>query len=99
MRPPWQVRKRNEALKAEYQRERDEMERQAVLASPEPEPELAEFIGEDGFLPGERSAAEFALSDAHSFRTEKIGYLRDKPRISQGPSVRYVRGGSEGFVA
>jgi hypothetical protein len=60
--------------------------------------ELEEFLGSDGYLPGERLAAEQALGNAADRRDEKIDYFRDRGGIRSGPRSHFVRGGNEGFV-
>jgi hypothetical protein len=84
----------DDRLKQSYQESRHVVQ----PAPPAPDPALADFIGEDGYLPGERRAAELAMADAEQRRTEKIDYLRDRGGVRSGPRSHTVRGGNEGFI-
>jgi hypothetical protein len=99
VRPPWQVRKRNEALKADYQQLRDSMQAASdEAAAPSPEPEVKEELDRHGFLTGEEQAALQDMSEKLSERDEMVERLRDRRGVGYGPRPHLVRGGDGGFV-
>jgi hypothetical protein len=86
--------RRIEALKADYHESRKVL----PTNTPDSEPAMEEFIQDDGFLPGEESAAIRALGEADEHIGEMIDRLENRSGIRSGPRPHYVRGGNEGFV-